>query len=103
VVVRDLRRRGASRRVGSRWGAGARALRAARACPSRAPLVDCGVVATTPMRNLAVLASGQGTNFEALALAAHRGELGGRIVALLCDQPDAPVIARALRFGLGVA
>jgi len=52
------------------------------------------------MRNLAVLASGQGTNFEALALAAHRGELGGRIVALLSDRPDAPALDRARRLGI---
>ena len=52
------------------------------------------------MRALAVLASGQGTNFEALALAAQRGELGGRIVALLSDQPEAPVLARARRLGI---
>jgi phosphoribosylglycinamide formyltransferase-1 len=52
------------------------------------------------LRTLAVLASGQGTNFEALAHAAGRGELGGRIAALLCDQPDAPVIERARRLGI---
>jgi phosphoribosylglycinamide formyltransferase-1 len=52
------------------------------------------------MRNLAVLASGQGTNFEALALAARRGELGGRIVALLSDEPRAPAIERARRLGI---
>jgi phosphoribosylglycinamide formyltransferase-1 len=52
------------------------------------------------MKNLAVLASGQGTNFEALALAARRGELGGRIVALLSDQPDAPALDRARRLDI---
>ena len=52
------------------------------------------------MRNLAVLASGQGTNFEALALAAQRGELGGRIVALLSDQPRAFALERARRLGI---
>lgn len=52
------------------------------------------------MRNLAVLASGQGTNFEALALAARRGELGGRIVALLSDEPRAPALERARRLGI---
>ena len=52
------------------------------------------------MRTLAVLASGQGTNFEALAQAARRGELGGRIVALLSDRPDAPALERARRLGI---
>ena len=49
------------------------------------------------MRRVAVFASGQGTNFEALALAARRDELGGRIVALLSDRPDAPALERARR------
>jgi phosphoribosylglycinamide formyltransferase-1 len=52
------------------------------------------------MRRLAVLASGQGTNFEALALAERRGELGGRLVALLCDRPDAPALERARRLSI---
>jgi phosphoribosylglycinamide formyltransferase-1 len=52
------------------------------------------------MRNLAVLASGEGTNFEALAHAARRGELGGRIVALLSDRPHAPALDRARRLGI---
>jgi phosphoribosylglycinamide formyltransferase-1 len=56
-------------------------------------LVDCGVPSAD--RRFAVLASGQGTNFAALARAASRGELGGRIVVLLSDRPDAPALARA--------
>lgn len=52
-----------------------------------------------PVR-IAVFASGNGSNFEALAAAAAGDALGGRIVALLCDRPDAPVIARAQRFGI---
>jgi phosphoribosylglycinamide formyltransferase 1 len=52
------------------------------------------------MRTLAVLASGEGTNFEALALAERRGDLGGRIVALLSDRPDAPSLERARRLGI---
>ena len=52
------------------------------------------------MPTLAVLASGKGSNFEALALAARRGELGGRIVALLSDRPEAPALERARRLGV---
>jgi len=52
------------------------------------------------MRTLAVLASGQGTNFEALAHAAQRGELGGRIVVLLSDRTEAPALDRARRLGI---
>ncbi len=49
---------------------------------------------------LGVLASGTGSNFEALALSARRGELHGRIAVLLCDRPGAPVIERARSFGI---
>ncbi len=49
---------------------------------------------------LAVLASGQGTNFEALAQASERGTLGGRIVVLVSDRADAPALDRARRHGI---
>ena len=49
---------------------------------------------------LAVLASGRGSNFEALAIAEAEGTLGGSIAALLCDQPGAPVLERARRLGI---
>jgi phosphoribosylglycinamide formyltransferase-1 len=52
------------------------------------------------MRTLAVLASGQGTNFEALAVASRRGELGGTIAVLLCDREDAPALDRARALGI---
>ncbi|NOT33653.1 MAG: phosphoribosylglycinamide formyltransferase [Candidatus Eisenbacteria bacterium] len=52
------------------------------------------------MRTLGVLASGSGTNFEALATAAQRGELGGHIAALVSDRPEAPVLDRARRLGI---
>src|SRR5438093_11627628 len=54
---------------------------------ARAPraLLDFGVL--IPTRPIAVLASGQGSNFEVLVLAAGRGELPGRIALLLCDVP----------------
>lgn len=52
-----------------------------------------------PVR-IAVFASGNGSNFEALAAAAASDALGGRIVALLCDRPEAKVIERAQRHGI---
>lgn len=55
--------------------------------------------ASSPAR-IAVFASGNGSNFEALAAAAARGELGGEIVALLCDHPGAFALERAKRFGI---
>jgi phosphoribosylglycinamide formyltransferase-1 len=57
-------------------------------------------VLSSATHSLAVLASGRGSNFERLALAARRGELPGRIALLLCDRPDAPVLERARRLGI---
>jgi phosphoribosylglycinamide formyltransferase-1 len=54
-------------------------------------------------RPLAVLVSGEGSNLEALAYAAERGELGGHLALVLCDRPDAPALARAARLGLDMA
>jgi phosphoribosylglycinamide formyltransferase-1 len=49
---------------------------------------------------LAVFASGNGSNFEALAAAARLDRLGGSIVALLADRPDAFALERARRLGI---
>ncbi len=56
------------------------------------------MLSSQPLR--AVVASGQGTNFEALAQAARRGELGGGLRVLLSDRPDAPALERARRLGI---
>lgn len=55
---------------------------------------------SSAVHNLAVLASGQGSNFEALVMAARRHEIPARIALLLCDRPDAPVLERARRLGI---
>jgi phosphoribosylglycinamide formyltransferase-1 len=57
------------------------------------------VLLSRPAR-IAVFASGNGSNFEALASAAGRGALGGSIVTLLCDQPGAVALERARRLGI---
>ena len=49
-----------------------------------------------------MFASGQGGNFEALVKAEREGALGGRVVALFCDVPLAPVCDRARRLGVEV-
>lgn len=49
---------------------------------------------------IAVLASGRGSNFEAIADAIREGRLDAEVVALVSDRPGAPVIGKAL--GLGV-
>lgn len=49
---------------------------------------------------LAVLLSGRGSNFEALALACSRGDVPGRIVAVVSDRPSAAGLSRADTLGL---
>ncbi len=49
---------------------------------------------------IAVLASGAGSNFEALVHAARQGGLRARIVTLVSDQPGAGALARAARLGI---
>ena len=63
-------------------------------------LLDCGV--DRSLRTLAVLASGEGTNFESLARAAAADEIPGRIAVLLCDRAQAPVVGRARSLGVEV-
>ena len=52
------------------------------------------------MKNLAVFASGTGTNFSAIAKACASGELAARVAVLVCDKPGAPVIERAKEMGV---
>jgi phosphoribosylglycinamide formyltransferase-1 len=49
---------------------------------------------------IAVLASGRGSNFDAIHDAISRGELDARIVALVSDQPGAPALAKAEAAGI---
>jgi phosphoribosylglycinamide formyltransferase-1 len=52
------------------------------------------------MHNIAVFASGEGTNFEAIVSACERGELEARVVLLVCDKPNAQCIERAKQHGV---
>ena len=52
------------------------------------------------MKNLAVFASGTGSNFEAIAQACADGVLDARVALLVCDKPGAPVVGKAQRFGI---
>jgi phosphoribosylglycinamide formyltransferase-1 len=53
------------------------------------------------VKRIAVFASGSGSNFEAIVLAARDGRLAGTEVALLvCDKPGAKVLERAKRLGI---
>lgn len=52
---------------------------------------------------IAVLASGQGSNFRRLAAASRDGELaGGRVALLVSDQPSCGAVAHARALGLPV-
>ena len=52
------------------------------------------------MKNIAIFASGNGSNFEAVAAAAIRGEIAANVSLLVCDKPGAKVIERAARLGI---
>jgi phosphoribosylglycinamide formyltransferase-1 len=52
------------------------------------------------VKNLAIFASGTGTNFTAIAAACARKELDAQVALLVCDKPGAPVLQRAREFGV---
>jgi len=47
------------------------------------------------MKNIAIFASGAGTNFEALIIACENGKIPAKIALLVCDNADAFVLQRA--------
>ena len=49
---------------------------------------------------LAVFASGEGTNFEAIADACADGRIDAEVVLMVCDKPAAPVVGKAVRRGI---
>ncbi len=52
------------------------------------------------MKNMAVFASGSGSNFQAIADAVQSGELKAEISVLVCDKPGAYVLERAKAAGI---
>ncbi|UCD15765.1 MAG: phosphoribosylglycinamide formyltransferase [Candidatus Omnitrophota bacterium] len=50
--------------------------------------------------NLAVLASGKGTNFASIAAAVKKGYIKANLKVLLVDKKDAPARGRAKKFGV---
>ena len=52
------------------------------------------------LKNIAVFASGSGTNFEAIVSACEDGRIPARCVLMVCDRPGAPVVDRAARHGV---
>jgi len=55
------------------------------------------------MKNFAVFASGNGSNFEAIAKAVKNGRIKAHLALLICDQPNAFVIKRAQRLRVRIA
>lgn len=49
---------------------------------------------------LAVLASGNGSNFEAIVQAVEKGELTGQVVLLFADKKNAYALERAKKYGI---
>ena len=52
------------------------------------------------MKRIAVLASGKGSNLEAIFQAAERGELEGRVVLVISDRQEAGALERARQRGV---
>jgi phosphoribosylglycinamide formyltransferase-1 len=55
------------------------------------------------MKNIAVFASGRGTNFSAIIRAVKKGTLKANLSLLVCDNPKAGAVGRARRAGVKVA
>ena len=53
--------------------------------------------------NIAVLASGRGTNFGAIIRAVKKGKIKANLALLVCDNPKVGAIGRAKRAGIKVA
>lgn len=55
------------------------------------------------MKNIAVFASGRGSNFAAIIRAVKKGEIKANLALLVCDNPQAGAIVKAKRAGVKVA
>ena len=53
-----------------------------------------------PRARLGIMASGSGSNFEAIAQAIENGELNAQIEVVVYNNPDAKVVERARRLGV---
>lgn len=55
------------------------------------------------MKNIAVFASGRGSNFSAIARAVKKGRIKVNLALLVCDNPKAPVLNKARRLRIKTA
>lgn len=58
--------------------------------------------AMTMKKRIAIFASGNGSNFEALAAACESGEIDAEVALCVVDKPGAYVVERAKKFGVPV-
>ncbi|MBT9315513.1 phosphoribosylglycinamide formyltransferase [Leptothoe spongobia] len=66
------------------------------------PNIDWQNLAYPPLK-LGVLASGSGSNFEAIMTAIERSELRAKVNVLICNNSGAQVIERAIQWGVPTA
>lgn len=52
------------------------------------------------MKNIAVFASGEGTNFDVIAEACEQGAISAKVVLMVCDKPAAKVVEKAAQRGI---
>lgn len=52
------------------------------------------------MKKIAVLASGHGSNFEAIMEAVNRGDIAGEVVLLVSDRENAPVLEKGRKYNV---
>ncbi|MEM1367043.1 MAG: phosphoribosylglycinamide formyltransferase [Cyanobacteria bacterium P01_H01_bin.15] len=64
------------------------------------PILDCSLPPLPRPVRLGILASGNGTNFQAIAESVAADELNAEIAVLIYNNPDAHVKERAAQFGV---
>jgi phosphoribosylglycinamide formyltransferase-1 len=64
------------------------------------PIVSVSELQLARSISLGVMASGSGSNFEAIAEAISRGELNAQIKVLICNNPQALVLSRAAKWNI---
>lgn len=64
------------------------------------PVPDVALSHTLPTLKLGVMASGSGSNFEAIAQSIADRQLNAQVQVLICNNPGAKVFERAERFGV---
>lgn len=52
------------------------------------------------MVQIAIFASGEGSNLEAIVAACERGELAAEVALIVCDKPSAKAVQRAAQHGI---